>query len=329
MVLVGILAVLAAPPVFAQAVIPEGATIDEAVFSIVSQLDTGQTVYLHRILADWGEGTVTWDSFGGNFDPDVVGSFIAAPGWSSVDVTALVQAWVDGDVPNFGIVLEQPSSGLTRFWSSEFEDAPYRPKLEIFFTSPSGVAGQVLIQRPEGIAQDGVKDAYVAEPYPLVNSGDARLIATGLWDWWEKYSLIHFLFVVEPSDSPGTGTPGYFKKARHWPAGVDEIEVGDRIFPQGEAITYLKMNKRKGNKCLTMFNALVAAKLNLINGTVSWCVDDTISDADVWFGEWCAPYDLLLNPLPASDPAWGDVGEPLYWTLDDYNNGLLCAPPRD
>lgn len=326
--LVGILAALVTPPLFAQAVMPEGATITQANFSIFAQNDTGQTVYAHRILTDWGEGTVTWDSFGGNFDPDVVGSFIAAFGWNSVDVTPLVQAWVDGDVPNFGILLEQPSSDLTRYWSSEFEIPEYRPILEIWYTSPSGVDGYVLIQRPD-VAQDGVKDAYVSELFHTYN-GNGRTIGTGLFEGWKKYSLIHFLFIVEPPDEgPGTGTPGYFKKASHWPAGVDEIEVGSRIFPQDEAITYLKRNKRNGNKCLTMFNGLVAAKLNVINGAVSWCVDDTISDADAWFGEWCAPYELLSNPLPASEPAWGDVGQPLHWTLDDYNNGLLCAPHRD
>jgi hypothetical protein len=146
------------------------------------------------------------------------------------------------------------------------------------------------------------------------------------------YPNTHFsgVFVSDcEEEEVGTGTPGYFKKASHWPAGVEEIEVGGRTFPQDEAIDYLKENKAKGNKCLTMFNALVAAKLNVINGAQSWCVDDTISSADGWFGDYCAQYDLLSNPLPASNPAWGMVGEPLYWTLDDYNNGLLCAPHRD
>ena len=127
----------------------------------------------------------------------------------------------------------------------------------------------------------------------------------------------------------GTGTPGYFKKASHWPEGVEEIVIGGETFSKAEAIKYLKMNKAKGNKCLTMFNGLVAANLNVINGAQSWCVDDTIDAADDWFADFCAGEDLASNPLPASDPVWGTIGEPLYWTLDDYNNGRLCAPHRD
>ena len=126
-------------------------------------------------------------------------------------------------------------------------------------------------------------------------------------------------------DEVCAGTPGYYKKASHWPEGVDEIEVGGETFSQEEAIENLKQSKDKGNKCLTMFNALVAAKLNVIAGAESECVDETIFNADMWFANYCVP-DFYLH---ASDPAWGMDGEPMYWTLDDYNNGLLCACPRD
>ena len=130
-------------------------------------------------------------------------------------------------------------------------------------------------------------------------------------------------------DEVGTGTPGYFKKAKHWPEGVGGLTIGGEWFPKADAITYLKMNKATGNKCLTMFNALVAANLNVHNGAEDSCVEAYIPAADDWFGEHCTDEPLASNPLPASDPVWGMIGEPLYWILDDYNYGLLCAPHRD
>jgi len=33
--------------------------------------------------------------------------------------------------------------------------------------------------------------------------------------------------------------------------------------------------------------------------------------------------------LRARDPEWNMAGEAWYEELDSYNNGLLCAPPRE
>ena len=67
----------------------------------------------------------------------------------------------------------------------------------------------------------------------------------------------------------------------------------------------------------------IAAKLNVLIGNRSDCVDDTIDAADAW---------MVDNPLGSgvkgSSKAW-KMGEPIHWTLDQYNNGLLCAPARD
>ena len=80
----------------------------------------------------------------------------------------------------------------------------------------------------------------------------------------------------------------------------------------------------RGDKTYTLFNALIAAKLNVLIGNCSCCIADTIDDADDW---------LESNPLgtyvAGSSSAWQCEGEALYLCLDAYNNGLLCAPARD
>lgn len=324
LVLVGCLAGMAIQPLFAQAVIPDGATIDQADFSIRAVNDTGQIVNLYRITADWAELVVTWNSFSGNFDPTLVGSFFAGSGWNSVDVTALVQAWVDGDAPNFGILLEQGNTDFTRYHSSEYGTVNYRPKLEVWYTSPSGVFGYVLIQRP-GDAQDGVMDAYISAATPDLNRGAIVWLYTGLYNEYEKQSLIRFLFdVEEPPDGPGTGTPGYWKNHPDaWP--VETIEVGGVQYAKADAIAIMKQ-RVKDDMTIAMFKSLVAAKLNVLIGNDDSCILPDIQAADEW---------LMYNPAGSGVPAGGidspwREGEPIHLMLDDYNNGLLeCADPRD
>ena len=79
----------------------------------------------------------------------------------------------------------------------------------------------------------------------------------------------------------------------------------------------------QGDKTKTMFAHLVCAKLNVLIGNESDCIDATIADADAW---------MALHPVGSgvggNSAAWA-VGSPLAAMLDAYNNGLLCAPHRD
>ena len=124
-------------------------------------------------------------------------------------------------------------------------------------------------------------------------------------------------------EQPGTGTPGYYHKIDHWPAHkVDNgITVGGVHYSANQAIDWITMPV-KGDKTLTMFPAMVAAIINMGIGNNYGCVLDTISQANDW---------MYAHPpgsgVKANSDAW-DVGEPLYWTLDAYNNGHLCAPSR-
>jgi len=73
-----------------------------------------------------------------------------------------------------------------------------------------------------------------------------------------------------------------------------------------------------------MFQALVAAKLNVLIGNNDSCIKDTIEKADAWMTE-----NPLGSKVKAKGPAWQVDGEALKDRLDDYNNGKLCAPARD
>jgi|OpeIllAssembly_1097287.scaffolds.fasta_scaffold269487_1 hypothetical protein len=123
-----------------------------------------------------------------------------------------------------------------------------------------------------------------------------------------------------PTGEGCTRTPGYWKNhPEAWP--VEEIVIGGVRYSKEDAIAIMMTSVRR-DKRITMFNALVAAQLNVLSEADSSCIRATISAADAW---------MVANggsPVPASSEAWG-IGEPLYLMLDNYNNGLLCTPHCD
>lgn len=121
--------------------IPQDIVIDSATVTLFQQSNNGQaTVSAHRITAPWDEDTVTWSSFAGAFDAAVEDSFDngGAPGAGpvSLDLTALTQAWLDGAIPNHGVLLEQSPATHTLLCSSEQEKEARRPRLTVCYTCP-------------------------------------------------------------------------------------------------------------------------------------------------------------------------------------------------
>lgn len=312
----------ASQPAAAQVTIPQGSIVNSAYFSVFSPYVTNQVVNIHQVTSDWGELSVTWNNFAGHYDGGILRSFTTdVMGWHSVDITDLVQAWVSGALPNFGIVMIQPANTTgTTFISSEHANLPYRPKLELNYTTPAGVFHSVVIQRP-GAEADGVADAYVTQQYPFGNYGTEMTLITGNVNGYEKYSLVRFHFDVIPS-SPGTGTPGYWMNhPEAWP--VPAITIGGITYSMDEAIALMQAPVA-GDKTFTLFSALVAAKLNVLIGNDASCVSATIAAADAWM----AMYPVGSGIAAGKGSPWREA-ESLNYILDSYNNGLLCAPHRD
>lgn len=124
--------------------------------------------------------------------------------------------------------------------------------------------------------------------------------------------------------APGTGTPGYWMNhPEAWP--VASITIGGVTYDKDAAIALMKA-PTAGDVTYIMFQALVAAKLNVLAGNDDSCIADTIMAADAWM----ATYGPVGRGVKAggSNSPWRQGG-PLYNTLDSYNNGLLpCAVHR-
>jgi len=121
----------------------------------------------------------------------------------------------------------------------------------------------------------------------------------------------------EPGDEPCHRTPGYWKNhARNWPQ--DSLMVGGEERSKRALIRVLRTPVR-GDATIILAKHLIAAKLNVLNGTDDG-INDVIADADAY---------LMAHPL-RSRPRGADKDEALRLKdlLADYNE-LECNTPCD
>jgi len=169
-------------------------------------------------------------------------------------------------------------------------------------TSPSNVGSD------DTTDSDGVSDG--------LGNSVATVTLTGGED-----SSTDFGFWTPPGAQPGAGTPGYWKNhPEAWP--VETITVGGVVYTKAQALEWLE--KVGKDKTITMFSSLVPAKLNVLIGNDSSCVASTIVLADAWM----AANGPVGSDVHAASVAW-KLGEPLHRQMDNYNNGMLCAPHRE
>ena len=149
--------------------IPPGSTIIGVTLSLnCSRVfsDTARTVELHRLLADWGEGTsdapgeegdgapattndatwrhrffdtIFWAMEGGDFSPTVSASQSVGPvgpyTWNSAQMVADVQSWVNNPAGNFGwlVLGDESAAGTTKRFDTRESASP--PVLTIEYRS--------------------------------------------------------------------------------------------------------------------------------------------------------------------------------------------------
>jgi hypothetical protein len=127
------------------------------------------TLVLHRVLVGWGEGrstpstsggggggpaadgdarwlhtffdTETWSSAGGDFDPEASAETSVAGNaswrWTSEQMAADIQQWLDDPASNYGWILvgnESANQTTKRFATRENSDEGHRPLLTVEYT---------------------------------------------------------------------------------------------------------------------------------------------------------------------------------------------------
>lgn len=126
--------------------IPRGARVVSADL-VLHGLLYGAATSVYPVMAPWREESVTWASFVRSGEP--LGAGLAGPyldrttavmplapagGVASTSLIALVQGWVDGAVPNFGLMLgRRVMEGTMVYASSESPDPALRPQLTVCY----------------------------------------------------------------------------------------------------------------------------------------------------------------------------------------------------
>jgi hypothetical protein len=114
---------------------------------------------------------------------------------------------------------------------------------------------------------------------------------------------------------------GYWKNHPDlWP--VSSLTLGDETYTDAELRDFLK-GAVGGDASLILIKQLIAAKLNVANGTDDSAIATTITAADAWLANYAnkLPYDV--GP---SSPE-GQEAVTLADMLEQYNNGILSGGP--
>ena len=180
---------------------------------------------------------------------------------------------------------------------------------------------QIAVQIPPGTVPSppntGADDTLDSDGVP---DGVGNSVATLLLESTADVDT-DFGFFTPTVAQPGTGTPGYWKNHPDaWP--VSTLLVGGVSYTRDQAISWL--DRVSKDKTTTLFSSLVSAMLNVKIGNDATCAASTITAAN----QWMATYGPVGRNVAAASFAW-KVGEPLHRLLDNYNNGMLCAPHRD
>lgn len=118
---------------------------------------------------------------------------------------------------------------------------------------------------------------------------------------------------------PGVAGPGFWRNhLEAWP--VDELVIAGVTYTKAEAAAKMING---ADKRRTLFRSLVAARLNVAAGADDSCIADTLDEADAWLAAHAEE-----DEVRGSNPAWSEFGKTLNETLEQYNEGHLCAPKR-
>ncbi len=170
--------------------LPPGAVVRSATFGISKiSNDSGEVVAVYRVTEPWSEGEPTWDTFADSYEPSVEwGGFVAqGSGPMTTTVTGLVALWVEGSLPNYGLVLiSSPGHGYDAYWSSEAARVEDRPWLEVCYVvnrAPAALDDEATTAEETPVEVDVLANDSDPDGDPLaVGDYDALSVQGGVVD---------------------------------------------------------------------------------------------------------------------------------------------------
>ncbi len=208
-----------------------GAYIKQATFSAYMfhqyYISDPTVTYLAKLTSSWSEST-TWNS-----RPSY--SYLASQSvsgrgvWVNWELTGLVRNWISGSEPNYGVMMYQKEDGSEntthwkKFYSSEYSDTSYRPKLVVYYDYPDF---SVSYSTPPYIADDMTTvsvSVRVDTPYSD-DIREIRLLPNYTSGDPSRYGGYFAWFSYDPGSSwvKRAVSPGYFA---YYPSGYNINKV--------------------------------------------------------------------------------------------------------
>ena len=287
---------------------------NSAILHIWNENANNETVNIYAVNQDWVESVVTWNNRPTIF-PTLESSFQTdvSNGWKTVDITGLVNKWLDGTYANYGLLLYKPADNLEVFSSKE---GYYPPYLEIIYSDGS----QTVLD---------IADTEIDQTRPDENFGGSDRLFTALINGNQKQSLIKFDVAYVP-DGGCTLTPGYWKTHSEFgPApydntwaklssGASTVFFSSKNGLTGPNYYQVLWTSPKGNAYYNLSFQYIAAGLNQLNGaSIPAEVLAAYNTATGLFNTY-APAQIA--PLKGNDPLRQQFIS-LAGILGDYNSG--------
>jgi len=137
--------------------IPSGARVVSAMLEVdaeTSNVTAGAVLSAHALTRAWSEANATWGQYdvllllpqpwstpGGDFDvaPAATSDLDNQAGWKDLDLTTLVQDWVAGVQPNYGVLLKgNRQVADLRIYSGDESNASRHPRLVVQYVCRCG-----------------------------------------------------------------------------------------------------------------------------------------------------------------------------------------------
>jgi hypothetical protein len=179
--------------------------------------------------------------------------------------------------------------------------------------------GNYFFNVPPGTYSVLVGDENFAADGPLAgmtSTTGGELLTNTVVD--DNVLIYDFGYRVRPPEAC-VFTPGYWKThPQEWP--VTSITIAGVTYTREQAIRIMS-RAPKYDMTYQLFTQLVAAKLNVLIGNESQCIDADIEAAETWLVE-----HPLGSGVTIGSQAWIEIMY-TFKNLDSYNKGKLCAEP--
>jgi hypothetical protein len=150
--------------------IPANAQIQSATLWLYQQSVSGvKPIDIHRVTSDWSEATITWNSFNATYDTAVEASIpegLPENAYSGINLTGLVQSWINGSLPNQGIVLIPNASFYqSNVFSSKEAGAQQTPWLEVVVSETLNTRADIEVT---ATLNNGITETRTRTAVPLL-----------------------------------------------------------------------------------------------------------------------------------------------------------------